>query len=93
MSDRWIDRVFVGHWSWWLITVYGANAMHWAINVRTRWGWLCAHPSTRTFGGRWPWYVYLSPDGTPCAAHWGYGPGFDERDPDERAKCRARRYA
>lgn len=91
MKDRWIDRVFTGHWNWWRITVYGANAMHWALNLRTRWGWFCAHPTTRTFGGRWPWYVYLSPDGTPSAAYWGFGPGFYDRCASDRSACRARR--
>ena len=90
--DRWIDRVFTNHVSiggWFCL--YGANAMHWALNVKTRWGYFCAHPTTRTFGGRWPWYVYLSPDATPTAAHWGFGPGFEERDPEDRRRARERR--
>jgi hypothetical protein len=64
-SERWQDRFFPGHISIGPVCVYGANAMHWAVNIRTRWGFLCAHPTTRTFGGRWPWYMYLSRDGTP----------------------------
>ena len=95
MKDRWIDRVFTGHLSWGPLTIYGANAMHWAINLRiTRLRTLCFHPTTRTFGGRWPWYVYLSPDCTPGAAYWGFGPGFREHSAgtaEERAEVRARR--
>lgn len=89
--DRWIDRLFRGHLTVGHVTIYGANAMHWALNIRTSRGYLCAHPTTRTFGGRWPWYVYLSPDGTPTAAYWGFGPGFSDRDPEERRRCRERR--
>jgi hypothetical protein len=74
MEKRWQDRWFTGHVSFrllwlWPTTVYGANAMHWAINVHTkRWGYLCFHPTTRTFGGHWPWYFYVSRDATPCRA-------------------------
>ena len=67
------DRWFTGHKTWGPVTIYGANAMHWAINIRTRWGYLCAHPTTRTFGRRWPWYVYLSRDATPSSARWKIG--------------------
>jgi hypothetical protein len=56
--------------------IYGANAMHWAINVWWRGNYWCFHPSTRTFGGRWPWYFYISPDATPTRAIYGRGPGF-----------------
>jgi uncharacterized membrane protein YwaF len=72
-EKRWQDRVFPGHVTIGPLTIYGANAMHWAINLSTRWGYLCAHPTTKTFGGRWPWYVYLSPNATPWAATWKIG--------------------
>jgi hypothetical protein len=87
MRERWQDRWFTGHRSWGPLTIYGANAMHWAVNLRTPWGSLCIHPTTRTFGGCWPWYVYLSPNSTPWAARWGFGPGFDADD-REAAKLR-----
>lgn len=82
--DRWQDQWFTGHVSFLRtrrdgparITIYGANAMHWAINVWTkRWGFVCFHPTTRTFGGRWPWYFYVSPNATPWAATFKIGPG------------------
>lgn len=66
--DRWQDRWFTGHISLGPVTIYGANAMHWEINIRTRWGFVCLHPTTRTFGCRWPWYFRVSPDATPQAA-------------------------
>ena len=62
---RWQDRLFRGHASIGPITLYGANAMHWAINVWMLGHYWCFHPTTHTFGGYWPWYFYLSRDGTP----------------------------
>lgn len=73
--QRWIDNTFTGHRTLGPITVYGANAMHWAINISTPWGYICFHPTTRTFGGRWPWYFYMSRDATPhdCVFHFSGG--------------------
>jgi hypothetical protein len=78
---RWQDRFFTGHVSLGPICIYGANAMHWALNIRTPWGYLCGHPTTRTFGGHWPWYVYFSRNATP----WGvketrFGFAWGDRD-------------
>lgn len=72
--SRWQDRIFQGHVNLGRrITIYGANAMHWAVNVWFRDNWWCFHWPTRTFGGRWPWYFYISRDATPHAmvASWG----------------------
>jgi len=76
MKDRWQDRWFQGHISIGPLTIYGANAMHWALELKTPWGYLCFHPTTRTFGGEWPWYLYLSPDATPSPRRMGWGPGL-----------------
>ena len=74
-EPRWIDRhsggIHIGP-----VSISFANAMHWAVDIRSPWGFLCAHPTTRTFGGHWPWYVYFSPDATPNSARWSFGPGF-----------------
>lgn len=72
---RWQDRLFTGHVSLGPVVVYGANAMHWAVNVRALGHWWCWHPTTRTFGGHWPAYFYLSKDGTPSAACFTWRPG------------------
>lgn len=80
MTSRWQDKWFRGHVSWGPLTVYGANAMHWALNLKTPWGYLCFHPTTRTFGTRWPWSLYLSRDATPSIAAWAFGPGVDRQD-------------
>jgi hypothetical protein len=69
---RWQDRLFRGHKGFTVLGVYvvvfGANAMHWAIEVDWRGTYWCFHPTTRTFGGYWPWYFYVSPDATPQEA-------------------------
>lgn len=67
---RWQDRLFRGHISMGPVVVYGANAMHWAVNVRAFGYWWCVHPRTRTFGGDWPAYFYVSKDGTPSRARF-----------------------
>lgn len=53
--------------------------MHFAVNVWTeRWGYLCFRPPVRCFGKWWPWYFYVSRDGTPCKPECTYaiGPGI-----------------
>lgn len=73
------ERHFGGHVNIGPATIYGWNAMHVAINIRTkRWGWICFHPTWHMFGKWWPWYFYISPDATPCSAKFGVGPGFKE---------------
>lgn len=92
--DRLRDRIFTGHVEIGHVTIFGANAMHYAVNIRTRDGWICARPTTGE-NGYWPWYLYVSPNATPASAWWGTGPGYredggrivdPERDPriDER---------
>lgn len=75
-EKRWQDRIMPGHITIGPVTLYGANAMHWTLEVSTPWGFLCAHPTTHTFGGKWPWKVFLSPDATPMSRRWGFGPGL-----------------
>ena len=59
--------------------IYGFNAMHIAMNIRTRkWGYICFHPSIRCFGELWPWYFYLSPNATPQSATFAIGPGVSK---------------
>ncbi len=75
------ERHFGGHFSLFghRFTVYGWNAMHFAMNIRTkRWGFICFHPTFKMFGVWWPWYLYVSPDATPQSASWGIGPGYHQ---------------
>lgn len=59
------------------ITIYGDNAMHYAINIWTkRYGYICFRPTTRDRLNRkykWKWYLYFSPNGTPQAATFAIG--------------------
>lgn len=72
--ERFIDRWFGSHLTFGPITIYGRNAMHFAVNIRTRWGYVCFKPLTRCFGVWWPAYFYISPDATPHRARVKWGP-------------------
>lgn len=77
------ERHFGGHVALFnhRIVIYGFNAMHVALNVKTRrWGWVCFHPTIRCFGRWWRWYFYISSNATPWAATFGVGPGMDGHD-------------
>lgn len=70
----WTENYLGGHVSVGSVTVFGENAMHWAVNAKTRWGYLCFRLPFRCFGRWWPLYCYLSPDATPSAAtKWFWG--------------------
>ena len=59
-------------------TIYGFNAMHVAMEFRTKkFGWICFHPPIHFLGWNWPWYFYVSPNGTPCCSTFAIGPGVD----------------
>lgn len=71
---RTIERFFGGHLSIGPLTIYGENAMHWAVNIRCQRGYLCFRLPLRCFGYWWPLYCYFSPDATPhSATWWGWG--------------------
>lgn len=72
------DRHFGEHVNIGPITIYGFNAMHVAVNIKTRWGYVCFHPTFRVFGVWWPWYFYISHDGTPSNARFKIGPGVGQ---------------
>lgn len=77
-AHYWWARVFPGHITIGPIVIYGFNAMHGAVNIHTRWGWICFHPTMRICGRWWAWYFYISPDATPQSATYRLGPGcFD----------------
>lgn len=76
--QRWQDRLFRGHVTIGRVTLYGANAMHWALNVWWLGHYWCVHPTTHTYGGTWPWYAYISKDATPQGACWIRKGGYIE---------------
>lgn len=59
------------------ITLFGYNAMRFAVNISTEtWGYLCISPTVYMFG-RWThWHIYFSPNSTPWAATFAIGPGL-----------------
>lgn len=68
-SLSWWENFMGSHLSMGPVTIYGENAMHWAVNIRTnRWGYICFRLPLRCFGRWWPMYFYISPDATPWAA-------------------------
>lgn len=70
----WVERYLGGHFCVGPFTVYGANAMHWAVNIYTRrWGYVCFRLPLRCFGRWWPLYFYVSPNATPWAATFMIG--------------------
>jgi len=71
----WAERHLGGHISLGnhRVLLYGYNAMHFALNIRTKWGWICFKPPTYCYKRWWPWYFYISPDGTPRSSTFGLG--------------------
>ena len=68
MGSFWV-RFFGGDVQIGNVTIYGENAMHWAVNIHTkRWGYICFRLPFRCFGRWWPLYFYVSPNGTPWAS-------------------------
>lgn len=71
------------------ITIFGANAMHWSINIyNTRWGHIHIDiPTWNRITGKRGWKVYASPNGTPWACTWCIG-----TDKKENIRAKIRRY-
>ena len=72
---RKLMKFIEGHLSIGPLTIFGLNAMHVALQLSTRWGYLCFHPGW----GQWPWTLYLSPVATPWASTFAAGPGIDRQ--------------
>lgn len=63
------------------ITIYGRNAMHWGVTIRTKkFGYICFRLPFTCFGKWWPLYLYFSPNATPWAATFMIGRKHDPRD-------------
>lgn len=73
MLERILDRLFGSHLSFGPVVIYGRNAMHFAVNIRSRWGYVCFRLPLRCFGRWWPLYFYVSPDATPQSATFAIG--------------------
>ena len=68
------ENFLSGHISLGPVTIFGENAMHWAVVIETRTGYLSFRLPLRCFGAWWPLYCFHSPDGMPSkATWWGWG--------------------
>lgn len=78
------EKRLSGHLTLGPVTLYGANAMDWAVNLRlpALGVTLCAKPPTKRRG----WYVYASPNATPWAAVIGCGPGLGRENGERVAQ-------
>ena len=91
-SLSWWENHMGGHISFFGITIFGANAMCWTVQISTKLGYFCF---TLPVIGRyrydssgkkwWQWYMYLSPNGTPWACTWYMG---SDKNEAIRAKIR-----
>ena len=56
------------------VTIFGENAMHWAVVIDMGKDYLSFRLPLRCDGRWWPLYCFRSPDGTPTqATWWGWG--------------------
>lgn len=93
----WWENFTGGHLSIGPVTIYGANAMNWAVNIRTkRLGYICfTLPTISRFRknkiGQWRcyWYFYLSPNATPWASTFYIG---TDKAETSRAKIRKQHF-
>lgn len=76
-----IDKYLGGHWNIGKrITIYGLNAMQWAVNIHTkRWGYICFRLPLPCWGKFPRLYFYVSPNATPWASTYCIGKGAKER--------------
>lgn len=71
-------RWLTGHISIGGLTIYGRNAMHWGIDLRTKkYGYICTRLPLPCFGKWWALYLYCSPDATPSNSTFFIGKKHD----------------
>jgi hypothetical protein len=88
-SLNWFENHMGGHISIGGITIYGENAMHWGVNIRSKkYGYICFRLPFRCFGKWWPLYFYVSPNGTPWASTFYMG-----KDKSQKKKSQLRKEA
>lgn len=85
----WFENFMGGHLDVFNVTIYGENAMHWGVNVKTdRFGYICFRLPFRCFGVWWPLYFYVSPNASPWSSTFYLG-----SDKLERFRSKRRRLA
>lgn len=86
----WSENFMGGHISFGPITMFGDNAMHWGVTVKTkRWGYVCFRLPFRSHGCWFPLYFYLSQDATPNQSTLYFG---KDKLTKESAKLRRNLY-
>jgi len=91
-----LDKYLGEHISIGNITIYGHNAMHWAVNIHTKkFGYICFRLPLPIFDWNrpiWkPLYLFFSPNGTPWAATFLIGK--TDRPKDKKlAKIRYKKF-
>lgn len=85
-SLSWQENFLGGHVTIGNVTIYGCNAMHYAVNIKSKkYGYICFRLPLTCFGRMWPVYWYCSPNGTPWASTY-YNSVFESKH--ERDKKR-----
>jgi hypothetical protein len=69
----WWENFMGGHISIGRVTIYGENAMHWAVEIKLKNTFMCFRLPFRCFGKWWAMYLYFSPNATPQNATWRWG--------------------
>jgi len=65
-SSSFIENFLGEHITIGPITIYGENAMHWAVQIKTRrWGYVSFRLPFMSCGRWWPLYFYCSPTRDP----------------------------
>ena len=72
---NWFDKNMNGLCNMGPITIYGQNAMHWAVNIKIPKCYICFRLPLRCFGKWWPLYLYISENATPGSSTILFGNG------------------
>ena len=80
---QWVEQRFTGHITLGCVTIYGANAMHYAVNIECKQGYWCFRLPIKCFETQWGWYVYYSPNATPWQATFAIGSGIGKGEKRE----------
>lgn len=68
------ENLLGGHITIGPVTIFGENAMHWAVVIGLPKTYLSFRLPLKCFGQWWPLYCFISPDGTPTkATKWFWG--------------------
>lgn len=91
-SLSWFENFMGGHLSIGKnITIFGENAMHWAVCIRTKkYGTITFTLPLRCFGRYWGCHIYFSPNGTPWACTY-YKSLWKENDWKEEIRAKIRK--